>query len=228
LITGEFWLGLGIGLGVSAVAFAGLWWSFRRLIRRREASRAMAGQAAPSSNPSPVSAPAAVVGDPPLGPIAVPAAPDSGPSFGGSSPTSTAATPKRWPPISADPATAEPTLPDSDESRVRLSQRVLQHLARRGGAFPASPGDETLTQRGIGSALGVTQGALSSVLGRLEDGGAIASEKAHVKGRDRRVKIYVLTPRGRELAARIPANGPATPPGTAASPRRSVSPRQVL
>ncbi|MCI4350274.1 MAG: helix-turn-helix transcriptional regulator [Thermoplasmata archaeon] len=56
----------------------------------------------------------------------------------------------------------------------------------------------------MGDALGVTQGALSSVLRRLEDAGAIVSEKAHVRGHERRVKVYVLTPRGQKLWAAVP------------------------
>ncbi len=90
-----------------------------------------------------------------------------------------------------------------DEGPVRLSQRILLHLARNGGPSAGGTASEAVTQRGIGTALVVTQGALSSVLRRLEDGGAIASEKAHVRDRERRVKIYVLTPRGREVVAAL-------------------------
>jgi DNA-binding MarR family transcriptional regulator len=87
---------------------------------------------------------------------------------------------------------------------VRLSRRVLGHLARLGdfGQDPARA--SAATQRGMGAALGVTQGALSSVLRRLEDAGAIASEKAHVRGHERRVKVSVLTTRGQQLWAAVP------------------------
>jgi len=148
------------------------------------------------------------------------------PENGGSIPDQGADTVRSWIPLVAESSAPEALAPDSDEGRIRLSQRVLQHLARRGGATPGAPSDESLTQRGIGAALGVTQGALSSVLGRLEDGGAIASDKAHVKGRDRRVKIYLLTPRGRELAARIPPNGSAKPPSRPPAPRAGAAPPQ--
>jgi DNA-binding MarR family transcriptional regulator len=106
----------------------------------------------------------------------------------------------------------------SEAAALRLSQRVLIHLARHGGL---SAGGEPVTQRGILTALQVSQGALSSVLRRLEDGGAIASEKAHVRGRDRRVKVYALTPRGRTLVA---TTAPATDRTAPATPAPSATP----
>ncbi len=82
------------------------------------------------------------------------------------------------------------------ETELRTSQRILLHLALHGrsgseGSFP-----EALCQKGIGRALGLGQGAVSGVLRRLEWGGAISSQTAHVQGHDRRLKVYLLTDRG--------------------------------
>lgn len=77
----------------------------------------------------------------------------------------------------------------------------------------------------------MSQGALSSVLGRLEAAGAVVGERARVRGRERRVKVYVLTPRGHFLAsagggASVPSVERAQPPAVG-TPRSAASARDV-
>jgi DNA-binding MarR family transcriptional regulator len=86
---------------------------------------------------------------------------------------------------------------------TRLSQRVLIHIAREGTGPIGGAVPHRLCQEGIAEALGVTQGALSGVLRRLVAGGALVSEKAHVQGHDRRLKVNLLAPRGREIVRRL-------------------------
>ncbi|MCI4366650.1 MAG: hypothetical protein L3K08_02740 [Thermoplasmata archaeon] len=64
----------------------------------------------------------------------------------------------------------------------------------------APPG---LCQAGIGEALGVTQGGLAAVLRRLEAAGIFTVERGHVRGRDRRLKIYRLSSYGLEVAREL-------------------------
>ena len=99
-----------------------------------------------------------------------------------------------------------PVAPES----IRLSERVLAHLLRHASVTAEGEHGNAVTQRGIGSAVGATQGALSNVLRRLEDGGVIVRDKAHVRGRSKRVNVYGLTTRGRELALGV-SSGPAPP-----------------
>ncbi|MCI4360612.1 MAG: helix-turn-helix transcriptional regulator [Thermoplasmata archaeon] len=187
MTSADFFYGLVAGLAVAGVAYGGLRWYFANLLRRQ------AGTPAPGDRPKGASAPPAP-SPPPIRPrIAAPTAvPEPGPDGASVAPSATVSIES-----SVADASAAAFVPAEELAGLRLSQRVLQHLARNGGSVLG----DSVTQRGIQSSLGVTQGALSSVLRRLEDGGAIASEKAHVQGRDRRVKVYVLTPRGRSLVS---------------------------
>jgi DNA-binding PadR family transcriptional regulator len=47
------------------------------------------------------------------------------------------------------------------------------------------------------------QGAVAGVLRRLEAAGVVSAETAHVLGGSRRVKVYRLTDRGRQIAREI-------------------------
>ncbi|MGP8136209.1 MAG: hypothetical protein ACLQD8_08885 [Thermoplasmata archaeon] len=55
----------------------------------------------------------------------------------------------------------------------------------------------------MAASLGATQGAVSKVLARLQAVGVVGRERRHVQGKDRRVRVYSLTPKGEELAKAI-------------------------
>ncbi len=68
------------------------------------------------------------------------------------------------------------------------------------------------TQQGIASALSVTQGAVSKILGPLVAAEVVRKERRHVRGQNRRVKTYFLTVRGDRLAEQIKARFGTSPP----------------
>jgi DNA-binding MarR family transcriptional regulator len=217
LTWGDFLVGLSVGLVVAAGAYGVLRWRFQRAVAER-ARRARRRLATSTSIVPPALGPAVV--DPPA---LAHAAAEGAPVAAGIIRT------EPRPPVNAPvpAASRSGAAPgriggNEDEPMLRLSQRVLLHLLRNGSASAAG---EAVTQRGIMAALNSSQGALSSVLRRLEDGGAIASEKTHVGGRDRRVKVYTLTPRGRGLVAAAPraaenqgATGRSPSPGPSTTP----------
>jgi DNA-binding MarR family transcriptional regulator len=90
-----------------------------------------------------------------------------------------------------------------NEDRVRLSLRILAHLARVGPLGSDEVASPESTQQGIARALSVTQGAVSKILGPLVAAEVIRRERRHVRGKDRRVKVYFLTVRGDELAKKV-------------------------
>ncbi|MCI4336657.1 MAG: hypothetical protein L3K17_05610 [Thermoplasmata archaeon] len=72
-------------------------------------------------------------------------------------------------------------------------------------------------------ALGVAQSALTKVLRRLIDGGALLEARTHVSGEPRRLKVYQLTSHGEAIARDLRrrsgaggggATGPPRPPAT--------------
>lgn len=109
----------------------------------------------------------------------------------------------------AHPPVWEPALPSSisplvsREQHVRLVVRIVVRLHQLG---PPSPDGEALpesTEEGLALALSVTRGAVSKVLTRLVAADAVGRERRHVRGRDRRLRVYFLRPRGEELARQI-------------------------
>jgi DNA-binding PadR family transcriptional regulator len=98
---------------------------------------------------------------------------------------------------------------------------VILHVYAEGSVAPGSVAPIALCQRGIGEGLGVPQAGLAAVLRRLEAAGVLVGERAHVRGRDRRLKVYRLTPRGLELAREIRSRGAHDEPGEALRPPRS-------
>ena len=89
------------------------------------------------------------------------------------------------------------------EKELRTSIRLLLHIARQGRFGPGEIPPGSLTQAGMSTALGTSQGAVSNSLGRLVDGGVLEVERGHVRGRVMRVKFYRLTARGEELVRRL-------------------------
>lgn len=89
------------------------------------------------------------------------------------------------------------------EEHVRLALRVVVHLHQVGPPGPDGEARPESTQEGVALALSVTQGAVSKVLTRLVAADAVGRERRHVRGRDRRVRVYYLLPRGEALARQI-------------------------
>lgn len=93
--------------------------------------------------------------------------------------------------------------PDSFEERVRLSIRVVVLLDRWGPAGHNGSARREMTQQGLAETLSVTQGALSKVLSRLLAADVVVADRRHVKGVDRRVRVYSLTRDGEAMAREI-------------------------
>lgn len=102
---------------------------------------------------------------------------------------------------------------------VRLALRVVVQLDRLGPPGPDGTARPEATQDGLAGSLGVTQGAVSKVLARLVAVNIVAQERRHVRGRDRRVRVYFLSSEGEGLAHEIEQRfGLATPPGSRGGP----------
>ncbi|HYA57296.1 MAG TPA: hypothetical protein VEH57_02380 [Thermoplasmata archaeon] len=115
------------------------------------------------------------------------------------------------------PLVSSATPPGTSDERVRLALRVVVYLDRLGPPNNGGTAAPESTQQGLASALSTTQGAVSKVLSRLVAASVVHQERCHVRGRDRRVRIYYLTASGTELAREIEERfglpAPAWPPG---------------
>jgi DNA-binding MarR family transcriptional regulator len=192
----DTWVDFALGIGVGAVAALALrpLLSYLRSIRRSGASGTSTGPVVPTAvaleGPGAVGEEAAQRGD--LGP--------------GS------------PVLTGSPEDGEPS-PSSGPALTReavgISRRIVEHLFLLGRFGPDDVGSPAATQRGIGKALGAEQSAVSKALGRLVAAEVVTVHRQHVRGGDRRVKVYGLTRRGELLAHELRARS-ATPGGSAA------------
>lgn len=98
---------------------------------------------------------------------------------------------------------------------VRLALRLVVRLDLLHAPGPDGGARPEATQEGLAESLHVTQGAVSKVLARLMAVSIIMTERRHVRGRDRRVRVYYLSGPGRELARQIEQRFgiPPPPPG---------------
>ena len=101
--------------------------------------------------------------------------------------------------------------------RLRLSQRVVLHLAAQGRLYDDEIATPAFTQAGMSEALMVGQSPLSNILRRLVLGGVLAEDVRHVRGRPKRLRVYRLTTMGEALAAELRRRG-TTPVGGTAPP----------
>jgi DNA-binding PadR family transcriptional regulator len=89
-----------------------------------------------------------------------------------------------------------------------------------------------LCQAGIVESVGFRRGALTGILPRLGAARIFDVSREHVRGMDRRVKVYRLTPTGdalvRELRARRPAAEPRAARDDPASTRTARLPRVMI
>ena len=92
---------------------------------------------------------------------------------------------------------------DTVDDHVRLSLRLVVHLARVGPPENEWVARPDSTQQAIADRLQVSQGAVSKVLARLAEAGMVEEARRHVPGRNRRVMVYYLTPEGHDLAREI-------------------------
>ena len=135
----------------------------------------------------------------------------------GSRPASTYAVPgdgstpvPLWEPPPALAAGPSPALADG----VRLALRLVVRLDLLRAPGPDGEALPEATQEELAEALKVTQGAVSKVLARLMAVDVIAQDRRHVRGRERRVRVYFLSAQGRELAREIEQRfGIVPPPG---------------
>jgi DNA-binding MarR family transcriptional regulator len=96
---------------------------------------------------------------------------------------------------------------------LRLSQRLILHVYAQGELPPGAVAPPGLCQAGMVEALGIPQAGLAAVLKRLEAAGILATERGHVRGYDRRLKIYRLSSRGLEVAKELRSRPRVRPRG---------------
>jgi DNA-binding MarR family transcriptional regulator len=89
------------------------------------------------------------------------------------------------------------------EDQVRLALRIVVHLRTFGSLGDDGLGKPESTQQGMAEALSVTQGAVSKIVRRLVAADVLRQERQHVHGQARRVRVYLLTRVGEELAKEI-------------------------
>ncbi len=116
------------------------------------------------------------------------------------------------PPVPDSPLTPPPRPPTVPAEALRLSFRLVLHIAAQGavGAHEVAPPE--LTQAGMAKALGAKQNTIATLLKRLEVAQVLTSDVRHVKGAPRRMKVYRLTTRGEELARDIRTRRAASRP----------------
>lgn len=107
------------------------------------------------------------------------------------------------PPSWEPPSTVPVGLPGSFEERVRLSIKVVVLLDHWGPPNDNGSARREMTQQGLAETLSVTQGALSKVLSRLVAAETVRTDRRHVAGLARRVRVYSLTRDGEMLAREI-------------------------
>jgi DNA-binding MarR family transcriptional regulator len=90
-----------------------------------------------------------------------------------------------------------------DEESLKISYRIVLHIARQGRIGPHELAPDTVTQAGMADALKVGRGALSNALRRLSDGGVLEVRTSHVRGQPTRRKVYQLTSEGEQLVREL-------------------------
>ena len=92
---------------------------------------------------------------------------------------------------------------DPSPEAVRLGLRIVVQLSRVGPPREDGTARSESTQQGLAEALSVTQSAVSKILSRLVAAEVARAEHRHIPGRSRRVRAYVLTRLGENLAREI-------------------------
>ncbi|MCI4349031.1 MAG: helix-turn-helix transcriptional regulator [Thermoplasmata archaeon] len=214
MISSDFLIGILIGFGVSAAGGILFWWLFGKSrvppetrLAARTSFREVDATAIPAERsnalPAPTSPSLALVT--PIHPE-VPELLPSEIRWGTRLPP---ALPEALPRPRPAPEVPPPS-PTRPREELRTSYRVLLHIARQGRVGPSEIPPWSLSQGGMVEGLAISQGALTGALARLVSAGILEVERGHVRGHDRRVKVYRLTPKGeqlvRDLRTRV-ANG---------------------
>lgn len=85
-------------------------------------------------------------------------------------------------------------------NQIRLSRRIVMLLDRQPRTGRYEPAVPLQTQAGMSAFLNSNQSVVARILRRLVASGIVEVELKHVSGRERRLKVYALTPRGEALA----------------------------
>lgn len=180
-----FWEGVATGIGVASVAVAFGWWLLRYRSEAPDRGSELPPVASIATRPSPV------IGHERSDGIGLP--------------PGSLSQPATTPVLQLTPQTGrveEPTL------RLRLSQRILLHIARQGHLGPDDVAPRGMSQAGMVEALDVGQGTLTGALRALVDAGLLSEKREHARGVERRVKIYRLTSSGEALAKELRSRRP--------------------
>lgn len=104
-------------------------------------------------------------------------------------------------------------LPRAISLGASTAGRIVVHLSTLGRLMDDEVARMGFTQAGIMDALGLRQGTLAKALARLEAAEIVRSDRRHVTGMPRRLKVYRLTPLGDSLAKSLRRRGaPERPP----------------
>jgi len=90
------------------------------------------------------------------------------------------------------------------EELLRVSQRIVRHIAAQGALRGDEVASRAFTQAGIQAAVGVSRSSVSNALRRLERARILLSDVRHVHGEPRRLRVYTLTDLGWALASDLP------------------------
>jgi len=200
VIPVEFAYGLAAGLAIAAALYLLLLWRSRRMAVLDDPPDG--AQWSAIGNGGAPSAPNDASPDPPS-PFAGrpdPELPDGPASLSG--PRISSDPRAVGPSLGNDVARARPRASAPNES-LRLSQRVILHVYAQGDLPPGAVAPPGLCQAGIVEALGIPQAGLAAVLRRLEAAGILTTERGHVRGHDRRLKVYRLSARGLQVATEL-------------------------
>jgi PKD repeat protein/DNA-binding PadR family transcriptional regulator len=202
----EIFAGLGVAGGAAAL-LAGIWlarWRARPLANGENGNGTLAVGNGVNGPPEAISESPAIHPASNTGPAAptVGNPVDSAPAGPGtmSEPVPSPPTAPAPPLTAPDPVPAIPAPRVRPPEELRLSQRVVLHLAAQGMVPPHEVAMVTVTQAGMSESLRARQNALTNVLRRLVAAGVLSEELRHVRGQPRRLKVYQLTPRGEALA----------------------------
>ena len=192
MIPFAFWEGLAIGLASAAVVSALVWWYLSRRLRGGASPRSRGvdpvGAARPSIATRTVpTATASLLAAAPAAPTA--AAPATGGAFVARA-------------MPAEPATVASN-PSVNGGQLRISRRVLFHIASVGRVSTDEVAPRSLSQAGMVESLGINQGALTGVLRRFVAAGVLEVRREHVRGAERRLKVYRLTSSGERLVQEL-------------------------
>ncbi|MCI4318423.1 MAG: hypothetical protein L3J96_07785, partial [Thermoplasmata archaeon] len=100
-------------------------------------------------------------------------------------------------------SSSRPPMSEANRDRLKLSQRVVLHLAAQGRLYDDEIATTAFTQAGMAERLSVGQSPLSNVLRRLVIGGVLTQDVRHVRTRPKRLRVYRLTSMGEALATEI-------------------------